>query len=222
MTRSRDATKPDGTAHEVIVLGSASPRRRDILARAGILHEVMPADIDEQPIAGESPIDMALRLAREKALAVAAMLGPDVRRWVLAADTIVVLDGDVLGKPDDAAHAQRMLKRLTGRQHRVVSGVALVRTGLDHVWPLAVTSDVTMRPASDEEIDAYVATGEPLDKAGSYGIQGEGGRRFVTDVQGSETNVMGLPIDETRALLERARRELPELERTIGPRRLAR
>lgn len=174
----------------------------------------MAADIDEQPIVGESPIHMALRLAREKALAVADRLGAEPPRWVLAADTIVVLDADVLGKPDDAAHAKRMLRRLTGRQHRVVSGVAVVRTGLDHVWPLAVTSEVTMRAASDDEIDAYVATGEPLDKAGSYGIQGEGGRRFVTFVQGSETNVMGLPIDETRALLERARLELPEIERS--------
>lgn len=198
---------------EILVLASASPRRRDILDRAGIVHEVMPAEIDEQRLSGESPVEMALRLAREKALAIAARLGQQPARWVLAADTIVVLDGDVLGKPDDADHARRMLTRLTGREHRVVSGVALVRTGLDHVWPLCVTSDVTMRAASDEEIRAYVATGEPLDKAGSYGIQGEGGRRFVTEVDGSETNVMGLPLDETCALLERARNELPALER---------
>jgi septum formation protein len=208
--RAEIAKQPNS---EVLVLASASPRRRDILDRAGIVHEVMPADIDERPLADESPIEMALRLAREKALAVAARLAPKPARWVLAADTIVVLDGDVLGKPDDDDHACRMLTRLTGRRHRVVSGLALVRTGLDHVWPLCVTSDVTMRAASDEEIRAYVATGEPRDKAGSYGIQGEGGRRFVTEVDGSETNVMGLPLGETCALLERAHAELPALER---------
>jgi septum formation protein len=202
----------DRLSDEIIVLASASPRRRELLGRAGIAHEVMPADIDERPLAGESPAGMVVRLAREKALVVATRLAPQPPRWVLAADTIVVLDSEVLGKPDDAEHAHRMLRRLTGRRHRVVSGVALVRTGLDHVWPLAVTSEVTMRTATEAEIRAYVATGEPLDKAGSYGIQGEGGRRFVTDVEGSETNVMGLPLDETRELLDRARRELPELE----------
>jgi len=154
---------------------------------------------------------MAIRLAREKALAVAATLGAErAPRWVLGADTIVVLDGTVLGKPADAAHARQMLTRLSGREHRVVTGVAVVHSGTRRHWTTAVTSHVVMRAAGAEEIAAYVDTGEPLDKAGGYAVQGEGGRRFVTAVVGSESNVIGLPVEETLALLERAARELAD------------
>lgn len=173
------------------------------------MHEVVPPDVDEREEPGEEPTAMATRLAREKALAVAASLdaeGPP--RFVLGADTIVVLDGIVLGKPADAAHARRMLARLCGRRHRVVTGVAVVHSATRRHWTTAVNSHVEMRAAEAEEIAVYVATGEPLDKAGGYAVQGEGGRRFVTAVEGSESNVIGLPVEETLALLERAAREL--------------
>jgi septum formation protein len=182
-----------------------------------VAHEVIPPDVDEREQPGEPPAAMAVRLAREKALAVARRLGAGTPRWVLGADTIVVLEDRVLGKPADAADARRMLGRLTGRWHRVVTGVAVVHSGSERSWTLAVTSEVRMRAASPEEIEAYVATGEPLDKAGSYGIQGEGGRRFVSRVEGSESNVMGLPVEQTLDLLERAAREHTAGTETKGP-----
>ena len=187
-----------------VVLASGSPRRREILTRLGVPFEVFPPDIDESPHPGERPEPLATRLAEEKAQAVAKRLGPDEKRPVLAADTIVVLDDDILGKPRDAEHARAMLARMTGRAHRVVTGVAVIDPGSLRCWSEAVSSEVEMRAADPEAIAAYVATGEPLDKAGSYGVQGEGGRRFVSEVRGSVSNVMGLPRDETLALLERA------------------
>ncbi|RIL03481.1 MAG: hypothetical protein DCC71_15175 [Proteobacteria bacterium] len=184
-----------------VVLGSGSPRRRELLARAGIAFEVMPADIAEDAQPGEAPHALAERLAREKAQAVAARVGAPPRRLVLGADTIVVLDGEVLGKPDDAEHAVRLLGRLVGREHVVLTGVALVASdGSGLAETRVVTSRVAMRPASEAEIRAYVATGEPLDKAGAYAAQGEG-RRFILRIEGSESNVIGLPIDETLAML---------------------
>ena len=184
-----------------LVLGSGSPRRRELLTRAGIAFEVLPADIDEIAEVGEEPAAFALRLAREKALAVATRVGAAPRRLVLGADTIVVIDADVLGKPTDPEDAVRLLSRLVGREHRVLTAVAVIASDrLAHAATCVVTSRVSMRPASDEEIRHYVATGEPLDKAGAYAAQGEG-RRFVERIDGSESNVIGLPIDETLALL---------------------
>lgn len=184
----------------MLVLASASPRRRELLARAGVAFEVMPADIEERALPGEAPETLAERLAREKALAVARQLGPSPPRLVLGSDTIVVLGGDVLGKPRDAADAEAMLARLAGRTHRVVTGVALAESGDLAVRSLTVASRVTFRALGAEEIRRYVAGGEALDKAGSYAFQGEG-RGFVSAVEGSESNVVGLPIDETLALL---------------------
>ena len=149
---------------------------------------------------------MADRLAREKALAVADRLGGGAARPVLAADTIVVCDGEVLGKPRDPGHAVELLSKLVGRSHVVITGVALAHTrasGTDDVESFHVSSNVRMRPADRDEIERYVAGGEPLDKAGAYAVQGEG-RKFVEAVDGSETNVIGLPMEETLALLTRA------------------
>jgi septum formation protein len=186
-----------------LVLASASPRRRELLERAGVRFEVIPAGVEESPLAGEAPAQLAARLAREKALAVAGRLGPDPARFVLGADTIVVLGESVLGKPQDPGDAESMLSRLVGRTHRVLTAVVVVRSH-DLVWRArTVESRVRMRPAELDEIRAYVATGEPLDKAGAYAVQGRG-RRFVAEIAGSESNVIGLPLDETLDLLREA------------------
>ncbi|MCX5737693.1 MAG: Maf family protein, partial [Proteobacteria bacterium] len=139
-----------------LVLGSGSPRRRELLTRAGIAFEVLPADIDEIAQVGEEPAAFALRLAREKAHAVAMRVGAAPRRLVLGADTIVVIDADVLGKPTDPEDAVRLLSRLVGREHRVLTAVAVIASDrLAHAETCVVTSRVSMRPASDEEIRRY-------------------------------------------------------------------
>jgi septum formation protein len=186
-----------------LVLASASPRRRELLARAGVGFEVVPAEIEELAIPGEAPADLAARLAREKALAVARRLGSTPARLVLGADTIVVLGEAVLGKPVDAADAERLLGLLAGRRHRVLTAVALVASDRLVARALVVESRVAMRAASADEIRRYVAGGEPLDKAGAYAAQGEG-RRFIEHIEGSESNVIGLPLEETLALLDEA------------------
>jgi septum formation protein len=186
-----------------LVLASASPRRRELLAGAGLRFEVIPSDIDEAPRAGESPRALVERLAAGKALAVRARLPARPRRFVLGSDTIVVLGEDVLGKPRDASHAVSLLRRLAGRTHTVWTGVAVVATGAGEPRVTSVSSRVTLRPADDEELRRYVASGEPLDKAGAYAVQGEG-RRFVSRLEGSESNVIGLPVEETLALLTSA------------------
>jgi septum formation protein len=183
-----------------LVLASASPRRRELLERAGIPFEVIPADIPERARSGEPPREFAERIAAEKALAVARRLGPSPRRRVLGADTVVVADGEPLGKPRDAGHAVELLSRLVGREHAVITAVAVAASDTLTVRSTAVTTRVRMRAAGAEELRAYVATGEPSDKAGAYAIQGEG-RRFVEAVHGSESNVIGLPVAETLALL---------------------
>ena len=192
-----------------LVLASASPRRSDLLRRAGIRFEVCPADIPEVEQPGESPVAFAQRLAHSKALAVAEQIGASPPRLVLGADTIVVLNGEVLGKPRDSDHALELLERLTGREHSVVTAVALVASDTLRVRDIAVTSRVEMRAVGRDELIAYVATGESLDKAGGYAVQG-GARSFVTQIHGSETNVIGLPLDETVELLDEAATDLGE------------
>ena len=187
-----------------LVLASASPRRRELLSQLGLTFEVAAADIDETPHGAEPPDVYVLRVAREKARAVASAR-PGV--WVLAADTTVVLDGDILGKPRDAADAHATLTRLSGRTHAVLTGVALAGPGGAEASEV-VRTQVTFRAASPEELAWYVGTGEPLDKAGSYGMQGRGGF-LVQALQGSPTNVIGLPLGETLALLARAGLALP-------------
>lgn len=186
-----------------LVLASASPRRRDLLTRAGIPFEVTPSNVPERPRPGEAPAQLARRLASEKAQAVARGLGPAPARWVLGADTIVVIDGDVLGKPDDAEHAVALLRRLAGRRHHVLTAVALVASDTLAERHALVESAVRMRAADERELRAYVATGESLDKAGGYAAQGLG-RRLIEAIEGSETNVIGLPLEETLALLRAA------------------
>jgi septum formation protein len=183
-----------------LVLASASPRRRDLLSAVGLRFGVEPADLDERALPGESPAAQAARLARAKALAVARRCSGDPGCVVLAADTLVVVDSRVLGKPADAREAQSHLASLCGRTHRVITAVAVMRADAERPREALVESEVALRKASPDEIRAYVETGEPLDKAGAYALQGEG-RRFVERVVGSESNVIGLPLEETLALL---------------------
>ena len=179
-----------------VVLASGSPRRRELLNMIGVGHQIMPADIDEQYLPGEDPPAHAERLAREKAAAVAPHVGNSL---IIAADTIVVVDGDVLGKPRDPAEAGEMLRRLAGRSHTVHTAVA-VRYGGSEASAVESPS-VTFRPLDDELIEAYIATGEPMDKAGSYGIQGFGAT-LVSRVEGDYFAVMGLPLHRTMQLVE--------------------
>ena len=175
-----------------LILASASPRRRELLERVGLTLTVLPADLDERALPGETAVEMAVRLASAKASAIAEGLdGPCI---VVAADTLVVRDGTILGKPTDDADAAAMLRSLSGRSHEVVIGFA-VRGSLGAATARAVTTKVTFRALSDALIADYVATGEPLDKAGAYGIQGIGAM-LVTGIEGSYTNVVGLPLVE--------------------------
>jgi septum formation protein len=177
-----------------VVLASQSPRRRDLLSLVGIAHEVRPANIDESYRPGETPRQHAERLAREKAKAIEA---PDA--VTIGSDTIVVVDGDVLGKPRDREEAARMLRRLSGRSHTVITAVAAEWKGT--LLSAVEEVDVTFRPLSDNDIDAYVATGEPMDKAGAYGIQGYGAT-IVERVDGDYFAVMGLALNRLARLLE--------------------
>jgi septum formation protein len=185
-----------------LTLASRSPRRRELLEQIGIALEVLPADTDESVHAGEGARGYVLRVAREKARAVAGAL-------VLGADTAVVLEGVVLGKPADAADAVRMLRALSGTRHEVLTGVCVRRGGPDPLELEAVVrTEVEFAPLGEAEIAWYVSTGEPLDKAGAYAIQGAGGA-FVREVRGSVSNVVGLPLAETADLLRRAGLALP-------------
>jgi len=171
----------------MLVLASQSPRRAEILRQAGIPFIVRAAAVDETPLAGETPSDYVQRLAEWKALAVPAT--PD--ETVLGADTTVVIDGEMLAKPADAADARRMLTLLSGRRHEVMTGICLKRAG-GVVRDCAVTQ-VWFAPLTPLEIDAYIASGEPMDKAGAYAIQGLASK-FIRKVDGCYFNVMGLPI----------------------------
>jgi len=182
------------TIQGVIVLASASPRRAEILSNAGIpFVRDVPRGIDETPV-GEAPKDYVMRLAREKAEAVAIPPG----RIVLGADTTVVIDGEILGKPSDEADAGRMLKLLSGRAHEVITGICL--RDCQGVVMDAATTRVWFSQLSETEIEAYVASGEPMDKAGAYGIQGLASK-LITRIEGCYFNVMGLPISMVYAHL---------------------
>ena len=176
-----------------LVLASASPRRRELLARLHAGFVVRAAEVDETPRAGEAPEAMVLRLALEKARAAARE-----DEIVLGADTVVAVDGEILGKPGDDATALAMLRRLSGRSHEVWTGVALVAAGRELVR--ACRTEVLFRRLGEQEMAAYVATGEPRDKAGAYGIQG-GAAAFVERVEGDFTNVVGLPLPLVAELL---------------------
>lgn len=176
-----------------LVLASRSPRRREILSRLGISFSVRPGEVDEDGVKGKDPAELVERLALSKALAVAESRE---RALVIGADTIVVLDGEVLGKPADSMEAISMLERLQGRTHQVYSGLAVVEVEGGSPARKAVghrVTKVTMRPADREEIEWYVGTGEPLDKAGAYGIQ-DLGVLFVDRIEGCYTNVVGMSV----------------------------
>jgi len=181
-----------------VILASQSPRRRELLTLVGITHEVRPADIDETYLAGEKPAPHAERLARGKC-AVIAEREPDA--LVIGSDTIVVVDGEVLGKPKDEGDAAHMLRRLSGRSHIVVTAVAVAWRG--EIRSAVEDVNVTFHSLSDDDIAAYIATREPMDKAGAYGIQGYGAT-IVERVDGDYFAVMGLPLQ----LLVRVVREL--------------
>ena len=191
-----------------LILASASPRRADLLRSAGIDFDVIHADVDESVLPGETPEQHVRRLADAKARAVLARVGA---RPVLGADTVVVVDGQILGKPRDDGDARRMLRLLSGRQHVVMTGVCLLsrdgpgpaeagycgrsqaKTEAGHYVDVTVTT-VEFAALTDAEIDGYVASGEPADKAGAYAVQGLASR-FVTRIDGSYSNVVGLPVD---------------------------
>jgi septum formation protein len=191
-----------------LVLASRSPRRRELLASVGVEAEVRPADTDESVREGEGADGYVRRVAREKAHAVPAAPG----ELVLAADTAVVLDGAILGKPRDPADARRMLRALSGRTHVVATGVHALAPGVGAAGAreeaIVVSSAVRFVTLSDERIAWYVSTGEPLDKAGAYAVQGAGGS-LVRGVAGSVSNVIGLPLPETLSLLARLGLALP-------------
>jgi septum formation protein len=197
--RGRSGAGGDGgDGGPTLVLASGSPRRLELLARLGLAPVVRPAHLDETPQPGEAPDALVIRLATSKAAASAAAGEPGADEVVLAADTEVVLDGRALGKPADADEAAAMLHALAGRTHAVVTGLA-VRRG-ERVVTDRVTTEVTFRALTAEEIAWYVATGEPDDKAGAYAIQGTGAV-LVDRIDGSDTNVIGLPLPATVALL---------------------
>jgi septum formation protein len=181
-----------------LILASASLRRKKLLGATGIIFEIIESGIDEARRSGEGARDYALRMAREKALSVSAR-HPDA--LVLGADTVVEFASDILVKPDSASDARRMLRLLSGNTHTVVTAFALAR-GNQVVANMPVISRVTFRVLADDEIDSYVATGEPFDKAGSYGIQGAGAA-FIVAVKGSRDNVMGLPMAQVLDVLRR-------------------
>jgi septum formation protein len=174
----------------MIVLASASPRRQELLRCAGIPFTVQPAEISETPLAGETPRDCAERLAGEKAHAV---FQSRPQQWVLGADTIVVVDDIILGKPGDADNAVRMLRMLSGRTHAVITGVCIVGPVASNTKTASETTLVTFCELSDDEIRSYVATGEPMDKAGAYAIQGMASR-WIPRIEGDYSNVVGLPV----------------------------
>jgi septum formation protein len=199
----------------MLILASASPRRSQLLAQAGFTFEVRPAHIPEDPLPGEDPIAYVTRLAREKAqvvfdqiaagapnqsVNVAAPCAIDIQTLaVLGADTTVTLDEQILGKPEDASDAARILRMLSGRSHRVITGVALVTH--EAIEVAAEVTAVQFLTLSEEEIAAYIATGEPMDKAGAYGIQGLAAR-WIPRVEGCYFNVMGLPLALVASMLE--------------------
>ncbi len=183
-----------------LILASASPRRQELLSQLGTPFTVLPADIDERHHAGEAPRDYAMRMSRTKAQHVARQ-HPDA--WVLGADTIVTMDNRILGKPKDAADAAAMLSSLSGRVHTVMTSLAVLQHGRAYMAVDTVNTLVHFRHLSESDITGYIATGEPFDKAGAYAIQGHASV-FVDRYEGCYTNVVGLPVQRTAAMLRDA------------------
>lgn len=188
-----------------IVLASASPRRSELLESAGISFTVVSGDIDETPLPGEEPVAHVLRLAEGKAREVSSRA---VGRFFIGADTIVLCNNEIMGKPSDNADAARMLRAISGRVHQVITGFTVLDHHTGRTVSRVVSTDVAFKPLDDDEISAYVATGCPLDKAGAYAIQG-GAAYMVARIDGSYTNVVGLPLCEVVEVL----REMGALNR---------
>jgi septum formation protein len=175
-----------------LILASASPRRIELLKLLGLAFEVMPSGIDEAFHRGETPREHVLRLSEEKALVIARRY-PDA--WVLGADTIVIIDGEVLGKPESVSEAKEMLEKLSGREHEVFTGFSILRIEKGILIREAVESSVLFREIKGDEMNWYTASDEPYDKAGAYAVQGMGAF-FIREIHGSYTNVIGLPLCE--------------------------
>jgi len=183
-----------------IILASSSPRRAEILRSAGIAFEIRATEVDETALPGESAHAMVARLAEAKARA-ASQMSADTRECIIVgADTTVELDGEILGKPRDSAHAREILAKLSGRTHHVLTGIFLLRLPDNATRAAVENSAVTFARLSEEEIDAYAATGEPLGKAGAYAIQGLAGR-YISRIEGCYFNVVGLPMARLYALV---------------------
>lgn len=185
------------TARIPLILASGSPRRREFLKQLGLDFSVQPASIDETPLPGDSPEDFARRMAMDKARAL-ALKHPT--SCVIGADTVVALGGTIFGKPADCAEALASLKQLQGRTHRVITGLALIHAAQNIAESLIETTSVTFDHFEDSILNAYVNSGDPLDKAGSYGIQGQG-TFLVRAITGSYSNVVGLPVNQLLSLL---------------------
>jgi septum formation protein len=184
-----------------IILASSSPRRAEILRDAGIAFEILPTQIDETALPSETARAMVARLAEAKARAAAAQMGAGTHECVIVgADTTVELDGEILGKPRDSAHSREILAKLSGRTHHVLTGIFLLRLPDNATRAAVENSAVTFARLSEEEIDTYAATGEPLGKAGAYAIQGLAGR-YIPRIEGCYFNVVGLPLARLYALL---------------------
>ncbi len=174
-----------------LVLASSSPRREKLFRKLGLEFNIISPNVVEKHTNGESPVEYVLRISLEKALAVAAML--EQKHIVIGADTIVLCDGDILGKPEDEEEAKSMLMRLSGRYHQVMTGLSIVKSKREILHTEYVTSLVKFKSLSPDEIEEYVNTKEPLDKAGGYAAQGIGAF-MIEEIQGSFTNVVGLPL----------------------------
>jgi len=181
------------------ILASVSPRRKELLEGMGIEFDVIPSGINEDFLNGETPRDHVLRLSKEKSSAVSRN-NPDA--WVLGADTIVIIDGDVIGKPGTQNEARAMLARLSGREHQVITGFTIVNKSVDVMITDAVESFVIFKEISEDEMDWYVKTEEPYDKAGGYAVQGMAAF-FIMEIRGSYTNVVGLPLTEVVTALKK-------------------
>lgn len=182
-----------------IILASSSPRRKALLEETGLSFDICPADIDEDIRQGESPLEHTLRLAEEKAKEVAKKIK---QGWTIGADTIVFIDNRILGKPSDTNEAREMLNLLSGRRHKVVTAFCILNASTGKKILKAVESAVKIKKLTDKEIDDYIKTGEPLDKAGAYAAQGIGSF-MIENIEGSYTNVVGLPMEELKQALNK-------------------
>ncbi len=180
------------------ILASASPRRQQLLREIGLQFDVIPGDVNEDFLLDELPVDYVTRMSREKSYAIAEQM-PDA--WVLGADTIVVIDGEVLGKPQTRENARKMLKKLSDREHCVITGFTIVKKSAQTVVSQVVESSVVFKEIEMDELEWYINSPEPYDKAGAYAVQGMAGY-FVKEIHGSYTNVVGLPLTEVVTVLK--------------------